>query len=60
MARTDAFADRLWRTDLDPAGGVVWLNVDRLFPADASGRVKTLRPDETIMIGDIDRYLPAS
>ncbi|MBA3877981.1 MAG: hypothetical protein C0498_13870 [Anaerolinea sp.] len=45
--------------DLDPTDGVVWLSVDRLFPADSSGRVRTFKPDETIMIGEIDRYLPA-
>lgn len=45
--------------DLDGTDGVVWLNVDRLFPADASGRVRTFNPEETIMVGDIERYLPA-
>lgn len=45
--------------DLDATDGVVWLNVQRLFPTDPSGRVLTLDPTETIQIGEIDRYLPA-
>lgn len=44
--------------DLDGTDGVLWLNVDRLFPADPSGRVRTFNPDETILIGEIERYLP--
>ena len=45
--------------DLDDTDGVLWQNVDRLFPADVSGRVRTFDPAETIMVNDLDRYLPA-
>jgi len=45
--------------DLDDTEGVLWQNVMRLFPVDESGRIRTFSPDETIMIGDVERYLPA-
>jgi len=45
--------------DLDDSDGVVWLNVNRLFPADVSGRLRTYNPDETISVNDVERYLPA-
>lgn len=48
-----------WRgVDYDDTDGVLWVNVMRLFPVDDAGRVWTFRPDETIMIGDVERYLP--
>jgi hypothetical protein len=46
--------------DIDEAtDGVLRVNVNVLFPVDDVGRVRTEWPDETIMIGDIERYLPA-
>jgi hypothetical protein len=54
-----AVASRWPGADLDGTDGILWRNVDRLFPTDPSGRVRTFDPSETIMIGDIERLLPA-
>lgn len=54
-----AVASTFAGTDMDGSDGVLLVNVQQLFPADPSGRLRTFRPDETIMIGDIERYLPA-
>lgn len=45
--------------DFDPTDGALWANVAELFPSDASGRVRTYNPDETIRVDDLERYLPA-
>ncbi|MBA3878078.1 MAG: hypothetical protein C0498_14385 [Anaerolinea sp.] len=55
-----AVADMIPAVNLDEAtDGVLWVNVNVLFPVDDVGRVRTAWPTETIMIGEIDRYLPA-
>lgn len=54
-----AVASTFAGTDMDGTDGVLLVTVQQLFPADASGRVRTFNPDETIMIGDVERYLPA-
>jgi len=54
-----AVASMFAGTDMDGSAGVLFVNVQQLFPADASGRVQTFKPDETITIADIERYLPA-
>jgi len=55
-----AVAQMIPTVDLDAATeGVVWINVNVLFPVDNAGRLRTTWPDETITIGEIDRYLPA-
>jgi len=46
-------------TDMDGSDGLLFVTVEQLFPVDAAGRVTTYRPDETITVGEIDRYLPA-
>lgn len=45
-------------TDMDGTDGVLFVTVQMLFPADAAGRIRTYNPDETITVGDLDRYLP--
>lgn len=54
-----AVAGMVFGADFDPTDGVLWMNVSDLFPAAASGRLWTYNPQETIMIGDVERYLPA-
>ncbi|MBI2762563.1 MAG: hypothetical protein HYX54_02235 [Chloroflexi bacterium] len=44
---------------MDGSDGLLFVTVQQLFPADTSGRARTFKPDETITIGEINRYLPA-
>ena len=46
-------------TDMDGTDGTLFVEVQRLFPADPSGRIRTFNPDEAMSANDIDRYLPA-
>lgn len=55
-----AVAEMIPAVDLDEAtDGVLWVNVNVLFPVEDAGRVRTPWPTETIKIADIERYLPA-
>jgi len=45
--------------DMDGTDGTLFVEVQRLFPADPSGRIRTYSPDEAISVNEIDRYLPA-